>query len=282
MKLLLKIILTVQFLSCFFLLAQTQIIQAAEVKFRPQVEIPQYNKVEEKEFNLSKGSEIDFSKFKNTKPIALYIRVIYKYAIGIVGILATVVMMAGGLIWLTAGGNQTRIGEAKSWITASVSGLIIALCSYLILATVNPALVDLNVRTIKEISEPKDPQNPSNFINKSCCINKLLGIMYEIPLELDEGESPEQWCEKQNGSYYKDGTTKGGKCIENTNVIMGCCLWNGNWDDYGFYYINGANMTKAKCEKDFKGSFEKGKEVKKAQRKKNDPSSWSSFCVIKK
>jgi|GEM_PF-3119010 hypothetical protein len=75
--------------------------------------------------------------------IGEYISAIYKYAIGIVGILATVVMMIGGLIWLTAGGNQTRIGEAKSWITASVSGLVIALCSYLILYQINPELINL-------------------------------------------------------------------------------------------------------------------------------------------
>ncbi|MDD4333313.1 MAG: D-alanyl-D-alanine carboxypeptidase family protein [Patescibacteria group bacterium] len=74
--------------------------------------------------------------------IGEYIAGIYKYAIGIVGILAAVVLMWGGIVWLTAGGNQQRIGDAKSWITASISGLIIALSSYLILYQINPALVN--------------------------------------------------------------------------------------------------------------------------------------------
>ncbi len=86
--------------------------------------------------------------------IAQYIVAIYKYAIGIVGILATVVMMVGGIIWLTAGGNATRVGEAKSWISASLTGLVIALSSYLILYQINPELVNLKpikVTVVKKI-----------------------------------------------------------------------------------------------------------------------------------
>ena len=75
--------------------------------------------------------------------IAEYIGAIYKYAIGVAGILAAVMLMIGGIIWLTAGGNQTRIGAAKSYITASITGLVIALSSYLILYQINPELIKL-------------------------------------------------------------------------------------------------------------------------------------------
>jgi len=73
--------------------------------------------------------------------IGQYVEAIYKYAIGIVGILATVVMMMGGVIWITAGGNTERISNAKSWISASLTGLVLALASYTILYTINPNLV---------------------------------------------------------------------------------------------------------------------------------------------
>ncbi|MDO8593265.1 MAG: lytic transglycosylase domain-containing protein [bacterium] len=75
--------------------------------------------------------------------IGEYIAGIYKYAIGIVGILAAVVLMIGGLLWIVAGGNATAIGEAKAWIGASLTGLIIALASYMILYQVNPDLLNL-------------------------------------------------------------------------------------------------------------------------------------------
>lgn len=93
-----------------------------------------------------------------------YIAGVYKYAIGIAGILATIVMMIGGFLWLTAGGNQSRIGEAKSWIGASLTGLIIALSSYLILYQVNPNLVKfdaLKIAKIKPIEEKPIAALPS-------------------------------------------------------------------------------------------------------------------------
>lgn len=82
-----------------------------------------------------------------------YIANIYKYGIGIVGILAAVVLMFGGVVWLTAGGNQSRIGEAKSWITASLTGLVLALTSYMILYQINPDLVNSNPLRIKSVDK---------------------------------------------------------------------------------------------------------------------------------
>jgi len=80
--------------------------------------------------------------------IGEYIAGVYKYAIGIVGILAAVVLMVGGVLWIIAGGNATTIGEAKAWIGASLTGLVIALTSYTILYQVNPALVEFKPITL--------------------------------------------------------------------------------------------------------------------------------------
>jgi 3D (Asp-Asp-Asp) domain-containing protein len=81
--------------------------------------------------------------------IAEYIVGIYKYAVGIVGILAAVVLMWGGIVWLTAGGNQQRVSEAKTWIGASITGLVILLTSYIILYQINPDLVGFKSLAIK-------------------------------------------------------------------------------------------------------------------------------------
>jgi hypothetical protein len=88
-----------------------------------------------------------------------YVAGIYNYAIGIVGILAAVVLMFGGLLWLTAGGNTTQVGEAKAWIGASLTGLLIALSSYMIMYQINPATTSpkgLNIDTIKEFVIPPE------------------------------------------------------------------------------------------------------------------------------
>jgi hypothetical protein len=85
--------------------------------------------------------------------IGEYIAGIYKYAISIVGILAAVVLMFGGLIWLTAGGSPDKVNNAKAWIGASITGLILALSSYMILYQINPDLVKLNPLKIKLVEK---------------------------------------------------------------------------------------------------------------------------------
>ena len=156
-------ILTIFFFSIFilqmvcliFLLTIPQETQAVDdVKFNPQVSIPdsKFQRVE-----CPQGmSEEDCEKLKYTitgKTIGEYIQAIYNYAIGIVGILAAVVLMFGGVIWLTAGGNQEKVKEAKAWIGASLSGLVLLLGSYMILNTINPDLVSFKEISPKTVSE---------------------------------------------------------------------------------------------------------------------------------
>jgi uncharacterized protein YvpB len=76
--------------------------------------------------------------------IANYIVAIYKYGISTIGILAVITIMIGGIVWLTAGGNQGRIADAKKWIGGSLMGVLIAFTSYVILNMVNPALTELS------------------------------------------------------------------------------------------------------------------------------------------
>lgn len=83
--------------------------------------------------------------------IGEYIQAIYNYAIGIVGILAAIVLMFGGLLWMTAGGETGRVSEAKEWIKASLLGLVIALSSYVILQTINPDLVNFRPIEVADI-----------------------------------------------------------------------------------------------------------------------------------
>jgi len=102
--------------------------------------------------------------------IGEYISGIYKYAIGIVGILAAVTLMIGGVIWLMAGGNASRVGEAKAWIGASLTGLIIALCSYMILYQINPSLTQFNPIGVTSI-EKLDKTKPASDQCGGCSTN---------------------------------------------------------------------------------------------------------------
>ena len=86
--------------------------------------------------------------------IGEYASAIYQYTLGIVGILATVVLVWAGVVWLTAAGNAEKIKLAKEYISGALIGLVLAFGSYLILYTINPELVRfdaLKLRVIEKI-----------------------------------------------------------------------------------------------------------------------------------
>jgi len=120
----------------------------------PKLQIPSLNvNFSEKICKIENGKNVCSIAW-----IGEYIAAIYKYAIGIVGILAAVVLMIGGVMWIIAGGSATMIGEAKAWIGASLTGLVIALCSYLILFQINPALTVFAPLGITQVA--KAPEAP--------------------------------------------------------------------------------------------------------------------------
>jgi len=66
---------------------------------------------------------------------------IFTWSLGILGISVFVMFFYSGFLWLTAAGNTSKIGEAKTHMTNAVFGAILLLSSYLILYTINPDFV---------------------------------------------------------------------------------------------------------------------------------------------
>ncbi len=79
------------------------------------------------------------------KDIAEYIALIYKYTVGVGAILATAMIVWGGIVYLTAGGVPERITRAKEYISNALIGLVLLYTSYLLLQTLNPDLVKLRM-----------------------------------------------------------------------------------------------------------------------------------------
>lgn len=137
------LILTIFFLLPFFsVLAQEK---KDPITFIPQVTIPKSS--------FQAGVSTTMSGSLST--LGDYVKSIYNYLILIVGLVAAIALMIAGIVWLTAGGNSARISSAKSWIGGSLTGLVLALSSYLILQTINPALVDFRDQNIDSIGEVK-------------------------------------------------------------------------------------------------------------------------------
>ena len=66
---------------------------------------------------------------------------IINVALGLLGIIAVIIILVGGFKWMTAGGNEEKVGEAKKLISAGIIGLVIIITAYAIAAFVINALV---------------------------------------------------------------------------------------------------------------------------------------------
>ncbi|NTU98627.1 hypothetical protein HGA64_01300 [Candidatus Falkowbacteria bacterium] len=65
----------------------------------------------------------------NNSPQVIVARII-NVALGFLGIIAVVIIVAGGFKWMTSGGSEDKIGEAKKLMAAGVIGLVIVLASW--------------------------------------------------------------------------------------------------------------------------------------------------------
>lgn len=143
--------------------------------------------------------------------IGTYIQKVYEYLVGSVGIIATVIMMYAGVLWITAAGNQTQITDAKAWLSAAMTGMVLALASYVILYWVNPDLLNFKPLAVTGIGampvccaadgqKSATPTISDNKTTYSCTSGSPCAT----------GES----CVKQTGGSYKcDNPSSTGCCM---------------------------------------------------------------------
>ncbi len=72
----------------------------------------------------------------NADPRETAVRII-NTALGFLGLIAVVIVLYGGFMWMTAAGNEERITKAKQILTAGIIGLVIiamawAIASYVV------------------------------------------------------------------------------------------------------------------------------------------------------
>lgn len=89
------------------------------------------------------SSELGLSSADIRVTIARIIRV----AMGLLGIVAVVIVLIGGFTWMTAGGNDEKVAEAKKWIFAGIIGLAIILSAFAISSFVINSLVTATTGT---------------------------------------------------------------------------------------------------------------------------------------
>src|SRR3989338_3754805 len=60
-----------------------------------------------------------------TQDLKTVIMLVINILMGFLGIIAVIIILAGGFKWMTAGGNEEKVAEAKKLIIAGIVGLAI-------------------------------------------------------------------------------------------------------------------------------------------------------------
>jgi hypothetical protein len=77
-----------------------------------------------------------------TQDVRTTVSGVIKAFMGLLGIVAVVIILLGGFKWMTAGGNEEKVAEAKKLIISGVIGLIIIMSAYAIAQFVVGAVIN--------------------------------------------------------------------------------------------------------------------------------------------
>lgn len=167
------------------------------IVFEPQIGIPGFNT----DTTLSEN---------NTSYIIKLIKAFYDYGLSIGGILAAVVLMAGGLIWLTSGGSSDKITQAKGLMIGSIVGIALLFGAWIILNTINPNLVNLKVTDIRTITK----------MTYGCCQYTDRAEMYDnVNCDKTGGSFMDVLVNNRGVSRNYTLSADGKNC-----VLPGCCI----------------------------------------------------------
>lgn len=107
------------------------------IPFNPEIDIPGI---------LTLGNTITGAS------IGQYLRVVYIFFVWIVGLLGVVMIIYGGIRWVAAAGNPSRISSARETVQNAVAGVVLALLSVVLLNTINPNLTNFTSLSLQSVS----------------------------------------------------------------------------------------------------------------------------------
>ncbi len=137
----------------------------------------------------SNGQLVKTVDVSGSNALADYINTIIRLTIGLAAVLAVLMIIMGGLEYITSELPGAK-GEGKQKITNAVVGLLVALGAWVLLYTINPKLVEtdlsnLQTTTIQYIEGPEIDADPSSICGKtnaqgitSCDSSNLVNIVF--------------------------------------------------------------------------------------------------------
>ena len=137
--------------------------------------------------------QVNFGGVSSTAHIGDYIKLVYNYALIILAILSSVMIIVAGIQYVGSAGSQEMISGAKKKISGAIIGLALAYMSYTILNMINPNTMNLRLPQVYMIREIQ--------LAKSCSD-------IQIP-DIENPNSSQSIDGYNEGSLQSGGTIKG-------------------------------------------------------------------------
>jgi len=159
--------------------------------------------------------QVSIGSLKVPEDLGDYVAAAYKWLIGASTLIAIVMIMVGGLQWSFAAFNAEQIAKAKKRMANGVIGLVLLLSTYLILATVNPNLLKLQV--------PRFPMIKTVSLVDNASCDELIAEGYKVD---DGGKAHEcgtvgKVKNDEKGAEVADGTVCNfSKCGKDTQICV--------------------------------------------------------------
>ncbi len=106
----------------------------------------------------------------SSNPIGTFLNAFYQIALTVSGLLALLMIIAGGVSYAISAGSVDKQSEAKDMITSALYGLALLLGSYLILHTINPKITALTLPGSEPQYGPVATSGPKIAVPNTECI----------------------------------------------------------------------------------------------------------------
>ena len=124
---------------------------------------------------------------KNTSPGELFEKMFF-FGLGLVGLAALIVLVFGGMMYLTAGDSADQTKRARGYMSNAVFGLVLAFLSWLILFTINPDIVQVLDLNLKDITLKPEVQFKTSKLNQTetVVLNNETRTVIGDPIEITD------------------------------------------------------------------------------------------------
>lgn len=166
-------------------------------------------------------------------PFTDYVKYLFPFLLSVAAFSALVMFVYGGIEYMASGGNPSRASAGKEKITDAILGLLLAVGSVLILRTINPKLVELNLDISPAgVAKPFTPAgctscggscNVENCPTGQRCISDGPGPFscqnFTPPATCDSGSNCRSCTAQELANCQLDlGTTAVTRCLVNLDI----------------------------------------------------------------